>query len=354
MRNFTSYLQHHQDSPDPTRIDPVTTINRIERLEKCFEQAFICGDWCFTFKWFGNFFKDHRRVSVANLNLGGFLELLNFLNHLQFRFLSSCNRSQRQSADFLELSFHPNVIHNDVRQVSGVNRHRGESFDQRVSLVVHAAADDDGSAEEEKHIADVVPCRDFEGPNENHDAGDESGDEASRSNQFRVHQHSISAAVGQWREDIRRTVSKCEERYTSQILAHLQHLGYGGENGTEAKSCSEMINDARWNLWKVLQFISSRGEDGKQIKAQDADEQNSEDVNNFTVCSDGAVDEIQIIKIMNSSTTLRSLHNEIASFLIRQRWDVRTRRLIDERGENYLDVLLLTRLRLTTGWVTLE
>lgn len=79
-----------------------------------------------------------------------------------------------------------------------------------------------------------------------------------------------------------------------------------------------MINDAWRKPLRSSQSISSCRQDGKQIQAEDADEKNATNVNMLALKSDGAVDEIQIIKIMNSSVALGSGEDEIAAVLIRQ------------------------------------
>lgn len=93
-----------------------------------------------------------------------------------------------------------------------------------------------------------------------------------------------------------------------------------------------MINDARWNLSRVSQFISRRGEDCKHVQAQNANEDDTDNVNKLATNSDGAEDEIEIIEIMDIVMTLGSLLDESASVAIRQREDTRTSRLNGEGG----------------------
>lgn len=93
-----------------------------------------------------------------------------------------------------------------------------------------------------------------------------------------------------------------------------------------------MINDARWNLSSVSQFISRCGEDGEHVQAQNANEEDADNVNRLAVNSDGAEDEIEIIEIMNTGLTLGSRLDESATVVIRQRKDTRTCRLRNGRS----------------------
>lgn len=94
-----------------------------------------------------------------------------------------------------------------------------------------------------------------------------------------------------------------------------------------------MINDARWNLSRVSQFISRRGEDCEHVQAQNANEDDADSVNRLAMNSDGAEDEIEIIEIMNTGLTLGSRLDESASVVIRQRKDTRTSRLHNGSGK---------------------